>query len=146
MASKLAQPKVEPESTVKSQSTLQSSSLTLTLEESDSVFQEEHRTASSPSKIRPSHPTPNHARGQGTPTEVRPTNPTPLKAVADDSSYFDNSALPVDSSTSQEASKLDSTRLDVTGRLRATTIPKPSSLLGSRPGEEPNLQVCGICY
>ena len=148
LTSKLAQPRSATEHTIKSQSTLQSSSLTLTLDESDSVFQEGPQKTSSPVKVRPSHPTPNHAQGQGTPTELRPTNPTPFKAVADDTtltSYFANSALPaMDSATAPEnlsASKLDSTLLDVTGKPRATAVPKPFSLLGSRPGEEPNLQV-----
>lgn len=154
LASKLAHPRADTEPTVKSQSTLQSSSLTLTLDESDSVFQEGNRKTSSPIKNRPSHPTPNHAQGQGTPTEVRPTNPTPFKAVADDATLTSYFALPaMDSAIAERdlgASKLDSIHLDVTGQPRETTIPKPTSLLGSRPGEKPNLQVliliaCVIC-
>ena len=35
---------------------------------------------SSMNKIRPAHPTPDHAQGTCTPTSVRPTNPTPLHA------------------------------------------------------------------
>jgi len=35
-----------------------------------------------PSKVRPTNPTPGHASGGGTPTKVRPDNPTPLAAEA----------------------------------------------------------------
>ena len=37
-------------------------------------------SVSSTSKIRPTHPTPDHARGLRTPTDVRPQNPTPFGA------------------------------------------------------------------
>ena len=37
-------------------------------------------SVSSVSKIRPAHPTPDHARGFGTPTDLRPKNPTPFGA------------------------------------------------------------------
>ena len=36
--------------------------------------------SNTPSKIRPTNPTPAHASGKGTPTKVRPDNPTPLAA------------------------------------------------------------------
>nr|CAB3266505.1 sperm-associated antigen 17 [Phallusia mammillata] len=35
-----------------------------------------------PSKMRPTNPTPAHASGGGTPTKVRPENPTPIAAAA----------------------------------------------------------------
>ena len=35
-----------------------------------------------PSKVRPTNPTPGHAIGGGTPTKVRPENPTPFAAEA----------------------------------------------------------------
>ncbi|CAI8050625.1 Sperm-associated antigen 17, partial [Geodia barretti] len=37
-------------------------------------------SVSSTSKLRPTHPTPDHARGLCTPTDVRPSNPTPFGA------------------------------------------------------------------
>lgn len=152
LTSKLAQrspsqapaPAQAPE-VMKSQSTLQSSSLTLTLDESESIIQGELQAASSTGKIqiRPAHSTPNHAQDKGTPTEVRPTNPTPMKAVANEE-VQSCSGLPEAESTAEKehtSSGYDSISLDITGQPRATLIPKPAALLGARPGEEPNVQV-----
>lgn len=85
LSSKLARPKQSSSqhqvSGHSTPSTLHSTSLTLPLEEPVSPFQSELEQLNSTSKLRPSHPTPDHAHGRGTPTEIRPTNPTPLQAV-----------------------------------------------------------------
>lgn len=146
LTSQLAQPRpvAEAQATSKSQSTLQSSSLTLTLDESDSVMQAE---IASPSCKAYATPVPNHTQGKVSPMDVRPHNPTPMKAVASDkaSSYLTESRGPdADCAAEQERtspSKLDSTLFDITGQPRANTVPKPAALLGSRPGEELNIQV-----
>lgn len=63
-------------------STLQSASIVLhpVGAESPDVGEVDVVSLSSVSKIRPAHPTPDHAQGMHTPTNVRPTNPTPFHA------------------------------------------------------------------
>ena len=63
-------------------STLQSASIILQPVNGDSpdVGEVDTVSVSSVSKVRPAHPTPDHARGLHTPTDVRPTNPTPSHA------------------------------------------------------------------
>ena len=63
-------------------STLQSASIVLQPVGADSpdVGEVDTLSLSSVSKIRPAHPTPDHAQGLRTPTNVRPTNPTPFHA------------------------------------------------------------------
>ena len=63
-------------------STLQSASIVLQPVGADSpdVGEVDTLSLSSVSKIRPAHPTPDHAQGLHTPTNVRPTNPTPFHA------------------------------------------------------------------
>lgn len=144
LTSKLAQAPPGHEVGAKSQSTLQSSSLTLTYDDSaDSVIQGELQAGSPHGKVCPTHPAPNHAQGKNTPTDVRPTNPTPLKAVADDmaTSHRFSSVLPTELSTDIRESKLDPALFSVTGKPRANTVPTPAALWGGRPGEEPNIQV-----
>ena len=85
LSSKLARPKQtssqQQNSGHSTPSTLQSVSMTLPLEDPVSPSQSELGPISSLSKLRPSHPTPDHAHGRGIPTEVRPTSLTPLQAV-----------------------------------------------------------------
>ena len=63
-------------------STLQSASIILQPVGTDSpdVGEVDTLSLSSVSKIRPAHPTPDHAQGLHTPTNTRPTNPTPFHA------------------------------------------------------------------
>ena len=84
LAARLAQPKPtieNPASSCSTPSTLQSTSLLLPLVDADSPTQSELGPVRSLSKIRPAHPTPDHAQGGSTPTELRPTNPTPSQAL-----------------------------------------------------------------
>lgn len=136
LTSRLAQPPPVPEvqNTTKSQSTLQSSSLTLTLDESDSVIH-----AVSPSVKTQLTQSTNHTH------EVRPNNPTPMKAVATDDclpSYLEEIKVPgTEENVLIASGKLDASMHDVTGQPRAEIVPKPAALLGARPGEELNEQV-----
>lgn len=134
LTSKLSQPPPVPEATTRSLSTLQSSSLTLTLDESDSLFIQGDQQS------RPSHPI--LTQGTETPTDLRPTNPTPLKAVAADStdSCRIGGSLVTDVDDKQENAVTWGT-LDVTGQPREKAVSKPTALLGGRPGEKPNTQV-----
>ena len=163
LASRLAQPRPAANAHAHaktSQSTLQSSSLTLTLEESDSVIQ-----ADTTSSFKPP-PIPEHNRGVRHSFDVRPNNPTPMKAVASDkespsmtesrglascltesrgrASCFTESRGPDGTSLIPEEGLMSSTKPDsIEGMAlsRDNTIPVPASLLGSRPGEELNMQV-----
>ena len=145
LTSQLAHP---PERVVtKSPYTTQSSSLTLTMDESDSLFQGEGPSATTKSPTttsrRHTHPGPKSTLDTMTcpsrPTDKRPTNPTPMKAVV-----IDDMSLHRQSSPDKEApsSPLASTLLDVTGQPREKAVPQPSVLLGGRPGEKKNKQVC----
>lgn len=140
LTAKLAHPPSAPEAVVtKSLSTLQSSSLSLTMDESDSLFLGDGQAVSHTPKRRYTHPIPSHNPvKRASPVDMRPTNPTPMKAVVDDT------VPEVESTTDKEAisSQLNSTLLDVTGQLRKTAVPQPASLLGGRPGEKANVQVC----
>ena len=135
LSSKLARaPPTLSEVMTTSQSSLQSSSVTLTMDESDSPCRNEFRSTTSNSKIRLSHPTPDHAQGKASPTETRPSNPSPPNT----------STLP--SLTAPGALSADDTyastvTYNVMGNVRAASVPIPRSILGSRPGEEPNLKV-----
>ena len=91
LAMQLAQPKhhraqhntaVSEVSQSSTPSTLQSASIVLQPigEDSPDVGEVDTISVSSVSKIRPAHPTPDHARGMHTPTDTRPTNPTPFHA------------------------------------------------------------------
>ena len=88
----LARPKVEPEllhSECSTPFTLQSASVTIITSDDDGRIGTETPDlgpVSSLSKIRPSHPTPDHAHRNGTPTDVRPSNPTPSHALKSSSS------------------------------------------------------------
>ena len=128
LTSKLCQPPPMPEAaTTKSLSTLQSSSLTLTLDESDSLFVQGDQQ---------SHPSHTITQDTETPTDHRPTNPTPMKAVAADSI---RGSLVTDVDDKQE-----NAALDVTGQPREKTVSKPTALLGGRPGEKPNTHVSAL--
>lgn len=71
--------------------TLQSASVTIVTSEDgmDMAESPDLRLVSSLSKIRPSHPTPDHAQRSCTPTDVRPPNPTPLHAQETSSARLD---------------------------------------------------------
>ena len=73
--------------------------------------------------------------------DVRPINPTPLKAITDDTYRPEGSTVLDAASSFDKEVKPDATQLDVTGQPREKSIPKPTVLLGGRPGEEPNIQV-----
>lgn len=86
LALQLAQPKAQCDATSEDSSTpstLQSASIVLqpTTADSPDVGEIDAVSLSSMSKIRPAHPTPDHAQGMHTPTNVRPTNPTPFHAA-----------------------------------------------------------------
>ena len=97
LAKQLAQPRVRqtqlPPSHSSTPSSLQSASIVLQPDgvdspillqpggvESPDVGDIDNTSVSSASKLRPTHPTPDHARGMSTPTDVRPQNPTPFGA------------------------------------------------------------------
>lgn len=89
LAQQLAQPKHRAASPQPNElshsstpSTLQSASIILRPVDGDSpdVGEVDTISVSSANKIRPAHPTPDHAQGMHTPTDVRPTNPTPYHA------------------------------------------------------------------
>lgn len=123
------------DTTSKSQSTLQSSSLTLTLGESDSIMQVENTSPTS--KTQPSAtPVPNQSHEKVSPIDTRPHNPTPMKAVASEKASMgsrENRTTP-----GQEFSKAD---FSLTSQPKANKAAIPA-LLGARPGEKPNMQVC----
>ena len=92
-AQTLAHPKSPPQSShpvnelsrSSTPSTLNSASITLPPVGAESPLCSEMgdvdvTSLSSLNKVRPAHPTPDHAQGTCTPTNVRPTNPTPLHA------------------------------------------------------------------
>ena len=93
LARQLAQPKhhaqeqpphpASEESHSSTPSTLQSASIVLRPVgggDSPDVGEVDTVSVSSVNRIRPAHPTPDHAQGLHTPTDVRPTNPTPFHA------------------------------------------------------------------
>lgn len=147
LTSKLAHPPAASEAVTKSPSTLQSSSLTLTLDESDSLFQAEGHTAantaanggSPTTKRRHTHPAPTNAREDKmvSPLDLRPTNPTPMKAIVID----DNQLSTALAGSSPDKQVLAATLLDVTGKPRENAVPQPAALFGGRPGERTNVQV-----
>lgn len=146
LTSKLAHPPPIPEAVTKSPSTLQSSSLTLTMDESDSLFLGEN-TRSPPTQRRHTHPTPSRAvEKEASPTDMRPANPTPMKAVVNDTASYrlgGSTVIDAQSSPDKDAAtyKLNSTLVDVTGQPRAKAVPRPAALFGGRPGEKVNVQV-----
>ena len=86
LAKQLAQPRILPPGDPSHSSTpssLQSASIVLRPlggANSPDVGDIDTVSVGSASKIRPAHPTPDHARGLGSPTDVRPKNPTPFRA------------------------------------------------------------------
>ena len=122
----------------KSQSTL-SSSLTLTLDDSDSIPCSDTQLTPSSVKVRPVRPTPNHAEGESLPTDI---GPTPIQHDIQTTSA--HLALPSDTNAKTKAatsSKQNYVSFDVTGQPRKLSVSLPAAILGGRPGEQPNVKV-----
>ena len=159
LASKLAQPERDSKQTISGRSTpstLHSTSMTLPqdgLESPTPSEAEEVGPVTSLSKLRPSHPTPDHAQGNATPTELRPTNPTPSHALkasiagAGEPSTSSSSSTTHNSFTTKGGADIPQstnnagTFVTVTGQPGMSPAIAPSSIQGGSPGKKPNIKV-----
>lgn len=132
----------------------QSTPTTFLAHEEDSPSGSEPGTAlpstNSLSKLRPSNPTPIQAYGDRSPTSLRPMNPTPHQAIGgtiSDQSVLLNDQMSIDNIPSAPCPPMTTSLMyQVSGELRKSPVQLPHSISGTRPGEEPNVQVSIIDF